>query len=217
MWDPLWERVAATHRAIRYDARGFGRSPDPAEAFFHHEDALAVLDHAGAESAHLAGASMGGYTALEVAAVAPERVLSVTVAAGAAGVLDPPPDLIAEWDRVDALVEAGRFEKANELEMGLWASHPAARAAVADVNLELLRRQRDLPAPAELDPPLTERLGEIRAPVLIVTGDADVPNAIAWAEHLAAAVADARLVRWPGAGHLLTLERPDEFADLLPS
>ena len=215
MWDPVWETLAAQRRVIRYDARGFGRSPDPGGDWCPHEDALAVLDEAGVDAAHLVGASMGGYTALEVAAVAPERVLSVTVAAGAAGVLEPPPDLVAEWEQIDELCEAGDFTAANEREVRLWAPHPAARAAIADVNLGLLRRQRNLPEPAEIDPPLPERLHEIAAPVLVVTGDADVPNAIAWCEHLAAELPDARLVRWPGAAHMLTLERPQEFAELV--
>ena len=224
MWDPVWDALAAERRVVRYDARGFGRSPDPDEGWSPAHDALAVLDAAGVERAHLVGASMGGYRALEVALVAPERVLSLTVAAGAAGVLDPPPELVGEWDRIDALVGQGRIDDANEAEMRLWvdgARDPvpdiasSVRALVAPLNAALLERQQQMPEGAELEPALPERLREIEVPVLVITGDADVPNAIAWCERLATEVPNARLERWPGVAHMLTLERPREFVRLV--
>lgn len=224
MWDPVWNELAAARHVIRYDARGFGRSPDPTGAWSAPGDAFAVLDAAGVERAHLVGASMGGYRALECALVAPERVASVVVAAGAAGVVEPPAELIAEWERVDALVADGRLDEANELELRLWVDgtrdpvpdHAAAvRALVGPSNRALLERQQSFPDPEELEPPLPERLGEITAPVLIVSGEADVANAIAWCERLAAELPEAQLVRWPDVAHMVTLERPREFARLV--
>ena len=65
--------LAERHRVIRYDQRGFGRSPRPG-SYSLVEDLVAVLDAAGLERAALAGASRGGNIALATAVERPERV-----------------------------------------------------------------------------------------------------------------------------------------------
>ena len=70
---------------IRYDARGYGRSPGPTEAFRHLDDLVAVLDQLAVPGAHLVGCSMGGANAIDLALAAPERV-AVAHAAGCPGV-----------------------------------------------------------------------------------------------------------------------------------
>jgi pimeloyl-ACP methyl ester carboxylesterase len=66
MWDPQAEALAATHRVIRFDARGFGAS-DPAAGPLTMEriadDGAALLDHLGVRQAVVGGCSMGGYAA----------------------------------------------------------------------------------------------------------------------------------------------------------
>ncbi len=62
---------------VRFDKRGFGRSPAPTEPFDHSQDLLAVLDALDLESSHLVGNSMGGAAALDVAVRTPGRVASL--------------------------------------------------------------------------------------------------------------------------------------------
>lgn len=59
MWDPIWAELTAVFRTIRYDIRGFGRSPAATEEFSLLLDLLAVLDHFGVRAVYLAGCSMG--------------------------------------------------------------------------------------------------------------------------------------------------------------
>lgn len=67
----------------------------------------------------------------------------------------------------------------------------------------------------ELDPPVVERLDEIRVPTLVVVGELDQLDAVASAATLAEGIPDARLERIPDAAHLPSLERPEAFNRLL--
>ena len=86
-WDGWTPALAGRHRLVRFDMRGHGASPQPADFRWSLsalvDDLLAVADAAGAERFHLVGESTGGTVALAVAARLPERVLSVTVSNGA--------------------------------------------------------------------------------------------------------------------------------------
>src|ERR1700734_3939528 len=62
MWDPIWAALTEHYRVIRYDARGFGRSPAATEEYSQLLDLLAVLDHFGVERAYFSGCSGGGGT-----------------------------------------------------------------------------------------------------------------------------------------------------------
>ena len=74
IWEPVVPLLADRHRVIRYDQRGFGRSPMPDGPYSLVDDLVSVLDAAGVERAALAGASRGGNIALTAAVEHPERV-----------------------------------------------------------------------------------------------------------------------------------------------
>ena len=79
MWDPQVESLARHFRVIRYDCRGHGESDVPAGPTTIGRlgaDLIALLDHLNVERAHLCGLSLGGLTALWVAAHHPMRVES---------------------------------------------------------------------------------------------------------------------------------------------
>jgi pimeloyl-ACP methyl ester carboxylesterase len=84
-WERRWaDALAGRHRVIAFDARGHGRSSkphDPASYGDAHRvaDAIAVLDAAGADSAIVAGYSMGAWTAMRLASTAPARVRALIV------------------------------------------------------------------------------------------------------------------------------------------
>ena len=78
------------HRCIAYSARGYTPSDVPPAADLYtyqhfYTDALAVLDHLKIAKAHLVGLSMGSYSSLQIGLNAPERALSMTLAAVGAG------------------------------------------------------------------------------------------------------------------------------------
>src|SRR5579863_7232846 len=74
MWDDSFDRFAARFRTVRYDARGFGRSSRVEGDYSDAEDLATLLDHLGLPRAALVGTGYGARIALDLAALAPERV-----------------------------------------------------------------------------------------------------------------------------------------------
>lgn len=107
-WDALAPRlVAAGHRVVRYDARGFGRSVTDDVAYSNRADSIAVLDALSIRRAALLGNSRGGQIAFDIAIEYPDRVLAVIGVGAGLGRFegDPTPDEIAAFERMDALEE----------------------------------------------------------------------------------------------------------------
>lgn len=105
MWDSQVEPFARSFRVIRYDARGHGRSTAPMVPYSMAEDLSLVLDHIGAERAHLVGFSMGASVALDFATTNAARVLTLALIS----VSGPPPGAPVRPDAPARLTEeAGR-------------------------------------------------------------------------------------------------------------
>jgi pimeloyl-ACP methyl ester carboxylesterase len=228
MWDPQLPALAAAHRVIRYDFRGFGESLPPQGPWSQHTDLLALLDELLISRTHLVGASMGAGIAVEAALARPATVDSlVLVSPGGALFDESPAELRPVWAaEVDAL-DRGDIEAAVEVNLRAWvdgpdrtpdAVDPAVRALVATMQreaFELPEWDQEAAPEHELTPPAAARLTELACPILVVVGDADQPSIRTVAERVAAEAALAQIVVWPGVAHMLTLERPDDFAELV--
>ena len=226
MWDPQWDALAERFNAIRYDARGFGSSADPSRPYTLHGDALDVLDALEIERATVVGASMGGGAALDMALAVPHRVAALVTVNSTPSGWAHSRELIRRWEAVDAAFEAKGIDAANELEMKMWLDGPhrpvdsvdrRIRTEVASVNRVLLERQMTFTVePGDLEPPATERLGSLRCPALVITGELDQPSILAGAFELARG-SGAEHIEIGGTAHLPNLERPREFlAALMP-
>ena len=165
------------------------------------------------------GVSMGGYLAFELWRRARERIAGLVLVDTRAGGETPDSragrdetirlleevGVPAVWDRLEAKLFASGtprevVERAREVALEQGPTRLAAAVAA-------IRDREDS----------TALLGEIDVPALVVTGEEDALIPPAEAEAMAEALARARLVRVPGAGHLPPLERPEEFnAELLP-
>ena len=73
-WDPQWEALAAAHRVVRYDLRGFGRADVVDTRFSNRADLVAVMDAAGLDRAVLVGCSRAGSIVIDTALEYPDRV-----------------------------------------------------------------------------------------------------------------------------------------------
>jgi pimeloyl-ACP methyl ester carboxylesterase len=69
--------------------------------------------------------------------------------------------------------------------------------------------------PQALDPPAAERLDEVRVPTMVMIGEVDEAGGVEAERHLAASVAGAQLVAFPGVAHMIHLEEPDRFNQLV--
>jgi 3-oxoadipate enol-lactonase len=213
IWDPMMARLAGRYRVIRYDERGFGRSPAPAVPHTQLADLASVLDHLDVAGAALVGHSGGGVPAVSLALAQPARVRSLVLVAP--GVQDYP------WPEDDPfLPEFGRLFAAGDREglvaLGLrtWAAAGADPAAEAQIRSAVAAYFR-LGDHAQPDPSAYARLGEIRAPSVLVIGDLDYPMVRECAEDISARIPGCRMIVMPGADHLLPLRAPNLLADLI--
>jgi pimeloyl-ACP methyl ester carboxylesterase len=225
-WEDQVRRFGRGWRCITWSARGYPRSdaPDDQALYgqdFFNRDAIAVLDAAGAAKAHVVGLSMGGYTALMLAARFPDRVISCVAAGAGSGALKATRAQFAE----ESLARAAEFEHAGRIDAAAYglgptrvqlqskdpigwrafveqlAEHPAHAAA---------KTLRTVQAGRASLYDLEDDLAGTKAPVLLLVGDEDEPclDVNLWMKRLMPA---ARLGLLPGSGHAINLEEPELF------
>jgi 3-oxoadipate enol-lactonase len=112
-------------------------------------------------------------------------------------------------------LERGDLDAAVEANVRLWLADdvdPEVRALVAEMqrNAFVLQQGHDY-KDVPLEPPASERLADVQAPTLVVTGEEDVRDILEIADKLVAGIPGAEHATIAGAGHLPSLERPDEF------
>ncbi len=226
MWD---EQVAAWRdrfRIIRYDTRGWGRTLTEDVPYSNADDLLHVLDHVGSKRTHLIGASRGGSIALDFTLEHPDRVSSLTlVAAGLGGFEADDPRLAEAGKEEERLWEARDWEGLVELETQVWTDglgqprdrvDPDVRRRMVQWNLESYRAEQEADQVRRLDPPAVGRLAEVKVPTLVMWGTLDTLDTIAAGERMASAIHGARRQVFEGVAHMVNLERPAEFNELVP-
>jgi 3-oxoadipate enol-lactonase len=212
MWDTVWASLTETYRVIRYDVRGFGRSPAATENYTLLGDLRTVLDHFSVTSAYFAGCSMGGGTALELAVAEPDRVRSLVLLCPGITGYDTQDDPGIEAE-AEALEAAGDKDGLVRLVLRLWGAAgddplvtELARSSVNAWSSERFEQAGE---------PVLGRLGEIRAPTVIMVGDKDFPALIASNEEAARLIPGCELIRMPGVDHYPTVRVPKLVAETI--
>ena len=226
MWDPQWETYTRSHRVLRFDFRGYGRSPLEPGPYAGARDVIELMDRHGFERAALVGVSLGGRVALEVAVAQPERTSGlVLVGAGLPG-HGGSDDMRATWEEEEVALRAGDLDGAVEVSLRAWVDgprrrpedvDPEVRARVAEMQRRAFELQRHVEEDEEepLVEDLAQRLGEIRAPTLVLTGEEDCADIQAIADRLAREIPRARRAKIANTAHVPSMERPDEFDELV--
>jgi 3-oxoadipate enol-lactonase len=228
MWDTQWEPWARSHRLLRFDFRGYGRSAIQPAAYSSARDALELMDQHGFARAAVVGVSLGGRVALEIALAAPERVSALVLVGSGLPGHEWADEMKASWEQEEAALRAGDLDRAVELSLETWVAGP--RRSLGDVDsdvrdrvAEMQRRAYELWLPlADAEDPeellvegVADRLGEIQVPTLVLVGEEDQPDMHAIADRLAGGIPNARLERIPDTAHVPSMERPQEFEGLV--
>jgi pimeloyl-ACP methyl ester carboxylesterase len=221
MWDDQFTALSNDFRVVRYDHRGFGRSPAPAGAYSPASDLLRLMEHLGIERAHLVGNSVGGAFVLDFALLHPARTdRLVVVSSGANGYPYAPEDL----QGIAAVFNAARQE-GPERAAEMWLRHPmvavtSRHARTAPLLRSMVQENRGIFQLAQwprerMDPAAFKRLDEIRRPVLFVVGADDTPMTRRSARESADRIPAAGWREIGGADHLPQMVRPEEFNGVL--
>jgi 3-oxoadipate enol-lactonase len=215
-WRTVPVLAEAGLQVLSFDNRGVGRServPGPYTTGEMAGDAVAVLDAAGVDRAHVYGISLGGMIAQEVALRHPGRVRTLVLGAttrGGAGSVPAAPEVVA-FVRLRAQMTA---------EHAVWASvpinyAPRTRIEGGDRIAEDIAQRLRHPVEAEYYSAQLAaanghdaRVEDIRAPTLVVHGTDDLLIPPANGERLADAIPGAELSLWPGAAHLYFTDVP---------
>jgi pimeloyl-ACP methyl ester carboxylesterase len=223
MWEAQMPALAEHFRVIRYDMRGFGQTLMPPGPFSHPADLEGLLSALGIEHAHLLGCSKGGSCALDFTLAHPERVGGLVMVTSSPSGYQPPQPVpeARQWPALAAAFDAGDLERAAELEVQVWVDgdrrspdqvDAAVRARVREMDLLVLRHEvASQGQEQKTEPPAAARLGEVRAPTLVIIGDLDAPISLSSGEALAAGIPGARRVVIEGTAHLPNMEKPELF------
>jgi pimeloyl-ACP methyl ester carboxylesterase len=217
---------AAGYRTIRYDQRGAGQTTTEDVSFSRIDDLVAVLDASGIARVALVGNSMGGQLAIDTAIEHPDRVVAIVGVAAGLGGFDggnTPQELalFAEMERLEGEDPVDPAAVA-EIDARVWVDgpgQPPTRVPAAVRNLVLEMDFWD-PAnaqgnPIRLKPPASERLEELRCPILAVAGDLDVSAVAVTARHIETNAPKARAIVWLDVAHMIGMEQPQRLTDAI--
>jgi Beta-lactamase class C and other penicillin binding proteins len=225
MWDIQFREFAQKYRVIRYDARGYGQSsmPDESKQFMHVEDLIRLMDQLKIKKAHIIGLSMGGFIALDCIALHQDRLLSATLASGNIFSVNGPdtpwttPEIEKRNKEIAELKSRGidpfKREWFNALMNSSGSQKERMRAPLWKMIYEweawqpLHREPRLVLGNSVIDILKKET---IKVPVLILEGKS--PNNH-YKEHLQVLdlIPSAKLQFIEDAGHMMNMERPEEF------
>ena len=246
-WRDALPMIAARRRTIAVDLPGFGKSATPRARYsfgFLAGGVGAFLDSLGVERCVLVGNSLGGTTAIWLAAAQPERVAGLVLVDAALPL--PPgarPDA-ATAARMAAASMPGIGEALYSLFIRLKSGDEQVadglRRNIADpsrVSAETMRLMRDEAEQRKHRPELRQPLmsaqrnllwmltarreevervaASLRVPTLLVWGSEDVLVPLAVGNEWVAKIPGAELVVMEGAGHNPQVEMPDRFAEIV--
>jgi 3-oxoadipate enol-lactonase len=211
MWDPQVPALAERYRVVTYDTRGHGESPVPAGPYTIDDlvdDLVALLDEVGARRAHVVGLSLGGMTAMRLAAREPARVRRLA--------------LLCTSVRLDARTYADRAQTVRITGTAALAPAVVSRWVTPRFAAEHPDRVADLEAMVAGTPDegyagcceaiagidLRADLAAITAPTLVIAGADDPATPPEHLRAIADGIAGARMLTLSPAAHLANVEQP---------
>ena len=219
IWDAQMPALLRDHAVIRYDHPGHGSSPPIDRRCTVADlasDVIALLDRLGVRRFSFCGLSLGGMVGLQLASDFPDRVQRLAVCSTSAR-LDAP----GFWSERAAVVERVGLEPVADAVIARWftpafaRSHPDVVSWAGHMfrSTDPISYARFADLLANLD--LTEALGAIRAPTLVVAGADDVAIPPVHADVVAEAIPRSSVLRVSGSAHLVNVEQPAVVADAL--
>lgn len=221
MWDEQAEALKGHYRVLRFDTRGHGQTsvpPGPYSLEQMVEDLRGLLTGLGITETHFVGLSMGGMIGQVFALTHPAMVRSLVLCDTTSRY---PKDAAPVWEERIRTVEAKGMEPMVVPTIERWFTAPF-RTRRPDVMERVRAMLRTTPpqgyigcchAIPKID--VTDRLGSLRCPALVIVGEEDPGTPVDMARAIQAALRSAELAILRSASHLSNMEQPGEFNRVL--
>ena len=222
LWEPQLGSFPQSHTVLRVDLPGFGNSPLETNPVSLRGAVRDTMEAEGIDRAALVGVSLGGNTALGLTLESPERVSAPVLVGAGLPDHDWSEEVRSFFAAEEEALERGDVEAAVDANLRTWLAgprrslediDPAQRELVGEMQKQAFRQQKghDDVRMLRLEPPASERLGDVSVPTLVLTGDDDVTDIHRIADRLAAGIPGAERATIAGAAHLPSLDRSEEF------
>lgn len=218
LWDDHVAALTKRYRVLRYDVRGHGGSEAPPGPYTLEQmagDLFDLLDALGIVETHFVGVSMGGLIGMTAALSRPTRITSLVLCDTTACY---GPGVRPMWDdRIRVAESEGMTAALVDRTMAIWftdayrARRPDAVERIADMLRKSDPRSYAAAIRAIGFVDLTERLGAIRCPTLVVVGEQDPGTPPAMARAIHERIAGSQLLVIPGAMHCAVVEHAERF------
>jgi pimeloyl-ACP methyl ester carboxylesterase len=217
MWDDQFWVLARHYRVIRYDLRGFGKSAPVTANFAPVDDLTELLKFLKVRRATIVGLSFGGQVATDFTLQSPEVVDRLVLVSSSLRGYQGPPNQSAR-----AIYQAAEIVGMKRA-IDMWLDDPLFATGKNDPRFE--RRMRQMladnykywgPTPTHFGliwpkTPSIDRLGEIKAPTLVITGAEDTVTIREIGDIIQSKIPGARRIVMPGVSHHLNMEKPRAF------
>lgn len=220
-WNHQFPAWSTRYMLIRYDRRGFGKSPAPTVLYSNIDDLLAVMDSLGIAKATLIGLSAGSQLAIDFTLEHQERVSHLIVCGAVVTGMPFTFHLFTRGGRVtgDILKDTTKlYHYWSEVDpYEIYEGNTQARA-------EMIALLRAYPNDfAQLSTPFAERpkrqainyLNEIKVPTLVITGEYDIPDVQAHSGAISAGIPGAERIVVSNAGHRVPMEQPEIYKNIV--
>jgi len=209
-WSDVWPALCKQYHVIRYDRRGYGRSPVATKPYYEADDVAALLHARRIERVALVASSHGGELAMAVALRYPELVSHLVLVGAAASGFPYSAHFLLRGEKLGKGKADEQIASATNDPYLTAPGSEAARKRMHEILTatpqDLTHEDMNLPEAAVLP-----RAHEIKVPTLILVGSADIPDVQAIAGALVTQIPGAVRIVVPDTGHLMYLEKPEEF------
>ena len=212
VWDDVWPAFCKQFHAIRYDRRGYGRSPATKKPYFEADDVAALLHDRKVSQAALVASSHGGNIALTFALRYPAQVSELVLIGPEAEGFPYSEHFVMNQiafqnakDPTEVRVQSTYF-----IVPGNDAAREHLRRLITAAPQD--HKHSDMPLPEK---PVFPYVRDLRMPTLILVGSGDIADNQAVAGALVMEIPEATRVVVPDTGHLMYLEKPDVFFSLV--